>query len=182
MREDYSPVQAEAYKVTIAIKILEVEGLALAQMEIPAIKILHLVVHPNQADPTKVATVTKLAPEALSEPHLFAPTATDANKGIFHNVLDAHASLKSTLRSSSPSSSPIDNRLHCTIPTSEEDEYLDLAQRLKNKELLEDSLCPAKPTRPIIDTNGFTERATKAIIKSHEMSLDKPPPPSSPSL
>ncbi|KNZ46173.1 uncharacterized protein VP01_749g7 [Puccinia sorghi] len=99
MREDYSPVQAEAYKVTIAIKILEVDGLSLAQTEIPAIDLLHLVVHPDQADPTKVATVTTLAPESLSDPQPSAPAVTDANKGMFRNVLDAtRASLESTLR------------------------------------------------------------------------------------
>jgi len=99
VREDYSPVQAEAYKVTIAIKILEVDGLSLAQTDIPAIDLLHLVVHPDQADPTKVATVTTLAPEALSDSQPSASAMSGATKGMLRNVLDSTlASFESTLR------------------------------------------------------------------------------------
>ncbi|POW04015.1 hypothetical protein PSTT_10706 [Puccinia striiformis] len=36
VREDNTPVQAEAYKVTIGIKILEVEGMSLAETDLPA--------------------------------------------------------------------------------------------------------------------------------------------------
>ncbi|KNZ61866.1 hypothetical protein VP01_1348g4 [Puccinia sorghi] len=56
-----------------------------------------------------------------------------------HGIDDRRSTSQSSATgSSTPSSSPIDDRSHSTVPTSAEDEYLDLAQRPKNEELLED--------------------------------------------
>lgn len=96
-RPNHSPVQAEAYKVTIGIKILEVDGMALAATNLPTIDLLHLVVHPDEADPSKVATVTTLVVDA--------PVASQAPAGLPFTpagMLDAaldstRASLESTL-------------------------------------------------------------------------------------
>ncbi|KAA1105955.1 hypothetical protein PGT21_024835 [Puccinia graminis f. sp. tritici] len=93
MREDNTPVQAEAYKVTIGMKILEVDGMSLAETDLPPVDLLHLIVHPDQADPSKVATVTTLAPEALSDSQ---PASSPA--GMLNAALDTtRASLESTL-------------------------------------------------------------------------------------
>ncbi|WAR52058.1 hypothetical protein PtB15_1B497 [Puccinia triticina] len=102
MREDATPVQAEAYKVTIGIKILEVDGMSLSETDLPAVDLLHLIVHPDQADPTKVATVTTLAPEALSDPQpdpsLLGSSASMTPAGMLDAALDTtRASLASTL-------------------------------------------------------------------------------------
>lgn len=67
-REDNTPVQAEAFKVTIGMKILEVDGLSLAETDIPAVDLLHLIVHPDATNPSVVSTITTLAPEALNDP------------------------------------------------------------------------------------------------------------------
>ncbi|POW02839.1 hypothetical protein PSTT_11521, partial [Puccinia striiformis] len=101
VREDNTPVQAEAYKVTIGIKILEVEGMSLAETDLPAVDLLHLIVHPDQADPSKVATVTTLAPEALVDPQPAASAFATGNMGpaaMLDAALDStRASLESTL-------------------------------------------------------------------------------------
>jgi len=56
-----------------------------------------------------------------------------------HGIDDRRSTSQSSATgSSTPSSSPHDDGSHSTVPTSAEDEELDLAQRPKNEELLED--------------------------------------------
>ncbi|KAI8457494.1 secreted protein [Phakopsora pachyrhizi] len=90
-RDDGVKVEAKAYKVTIGIKILEVEGMTLEQTSLPSIDLLHLMVQPDPENPTKVATMTTLAPPELSE-----------DSAPFGSVAEAAEALKSILPTDVP--------------------------------------------------------------------------------
>lgn len=66
IREDGVHIDAKAFKVTIAIKILELDGVQLERTNLPAVDLLHLIVHPDPKHPSKVATMTTVAPPQLS--------------------------------------------------------------------------------------------------------------------
>ncbi|KAG0147887.1 hypothetical protein CROQUDRAFT_132319 [Cronartium quercuum f. sp. fusiforme G11] len=60
-------LDAHAYKVTIGIQIMEIDGVILSTTDLPSIDLLELIVHPDPQDPSKVVAITTIAPEALKE-------------------------------------------------------------------------------------------------------------------
>lgn len=100
-RGDNTSIQAEAFKVTIAIKILQVDGLSLSETDLPPVDLLHLIAHPDPNDPTKVATFTTLAPEELTGHNPGMPARFDSHPAsMINSAIDrTRASILSTLQS-----------------------------------------------------------------------------------
>ncbi|MBW0553415.1 hypothetical protein O181_093130 [Austropuccinia psidii MF-1] len=91
--ENGPQIQANAFKVTVSIKILEIDNVSLTQTNLPVIDLIHLIVHPDPIDPSKVATITTLAP-TLSSSSL-SSSLTNSNQPTINSLKTPSETLNS---------------------------------------------------------------------------------------